>query len=110
MAKNRPDPQYTDQSTPGEYPRTRPMEYLPATDNLFVAHHIGKLTETVERLTGDVKAQGGKIATLAGQAPFVKGALYVGGVAFTAILAFVYFLLNAKWEKLIEAVQPLLGK
>lgn len=111
MARDREEDAQPSVGPPGSFPRTAPPpEYLPATDNLYVAHNIGKLTEAVERLTGDVKAQGGKIDTLTGQASFIKGALWVGGFAVTGVMGLIYYLLNAKWEELIKAIQPLLEK
>ena len=97
-------------TTPTEFPRITPPELVPTTDNLYIVHQIGKWTQAVERLISDVEAQDEKLDKLTHQASFIKGGLAVAGVVFSAVTGILYYLVNAKWDSLLQAIQPLLDK
>jgi hypothetical protein len=84
---------------------------MPATDNLYVAHSIGKLTEAVEKLTEKVASVEARVVELRSMADKVVGgvrvALWVGLPLLTGFIGLALYLLNQKWEAAIQVLQAI---
>ena len=108
-------PHRSEPGSPGSVrstPRTTPPpELMPATDNLYVTHSVGKLTEAVDRLTEKVASVDARVVDLRSMADKVAGgirvALWVGLPLLTGFIGLALYLLNQKWETAIQVLQAI---
>lgn len=105
MARQPSGPEAPIQSAPEEYAQVPPRDLYPTSDLRFVMIEIGKLTASVNRLLDDVKSQGSKIDDLRHQAPFVKGAIYIGVLLVGVFITIASFFLSAKWDAAVQAIR-----
>ena len=86
-----------------------PREYLPATDELYIAHEFGKLTQSIDNLADRLGAVEQGLSELRQMADQVRAgwrvAKWVAGPLLVGLVGLLLYLLNAKWESAIEALK-----
>lgn len=95
------------EAPPSSVAQTTPRDMYPTSDIRFVMLEIGKLSANVDRLIADVKSHGDKIDTIRHQATYVKATIATGAVLITAAVGLAAWLLNAKWDAILAAMQAL---
>ena len=94
MAKRPSDP--NEVIAPSDFPATTPRDLHPTSDIRFVIHELGKLTSEVGNLVGTVKSHGEKIGEVKDAISFVKGALWVIGLAALLVGSIIGLIMSGK--------------
>lgn len=68
-----------------EVATSSPQDLYPTSDIRFVIHEVGKLTAKVDRLIEDVGKHSEKIDAVRHQVSFVKGAMWIIGIAMLVL-------------------------
>jgi hypothetical protein len=100
-------------TTPKEFAVTTPPQ-TPMLDHSFTLQAVmemqktlGELGVKIDRAIDDIKSQVAKVDEIRHQASFIKGGLAASVVFITFIIGIASWVLNAKWDAILNAVAAL---
>ena len=68
---------------------------------------VGQMDVKIGRLIDDVKEQGSSLDEIKHQASFIKGGIAAAVIFITGIVAAVSWMLSAKWDTVIAAINAI---